>query len=331
MKALLTLAFITAATLCSQAAERVALVIGNSAYQHNVPLPNALPDARLVAKRLSDLGYQVTDIGTCENLSKKDFNRRLAAFGTTAIGAKVALFYYAGHGIGLGQQQYLLPVDCMAEQEADLKVEAITLEEVSSTLTTAGVQAKVIILDCCRTNPFEPKPNAAPIQRDWITRSAGGLRPIEGDLPPGTAIMFSAAPGQAALDGPTGSNSPFATALTQTIGIAGPDGNPQPIFNTLMAISTAVETATTRQKDGKLVKQEPYLKFDGKPQLLVSLSFAGQKVHAAMVSGSSLVGSIASSIASTPTLTDEHRTPGRFYSLIGRVISPIVGLIWMLA
>jgi formylglycine-generating enzyme required for sulfatase activity len=273
MKALFLLAA-SALALSAHAAQRVALVIGNSAYQHASTLPNALPDAKLVASRLADLDYEVTDISTCQNLSKKDFNRRLAAFGTSALQAEVAVFYYAGHGVmGTGDKQYLLPVDAALEQEADFSTEGVCIDDVLRTLSTSQVKAKVLILDCCRNNPFE----GSGVSRSWLTRDSGGLGEVKGDLPAGTAIMFSAAPGAKAKDGPLGGNSPFASALVATLGLPGADGkSPQPILNAMMAISSAVETSTTRVIDGQTVKQEPYLKFDGKPQLLASLSFAGR-------------------------------------------------------
>ncbi len=266
--------------VCSvgRAAERVALVIGNGTYQSGSSLPNPVPDAQLVAARLTALGFAVTDIATCTDLSKRDFNRRLTAFATAAQGAEVALFYFAGHGVmGAGDRQYLLPVDVVLEQEADFATEAIAADDIITALSQTQVKAKVLILDCCRNNPFAQDTR---LTRTWLSRDStgGGLAAIQAELPQGTAVMFSAAPGKKAKDGPPGGNSPFATALCATLGRAGSDGKtPDTIFNTMLGVSEAVETATSTIIDGKLVKQEPYLKFDGKPQLLARLSFSSAR------------------------------------------------------
>lgn len=197
-------------------AQRVALVIGNSDYQHTAALSNPAADAKLIGASLTKAGFQVTRL---LDLGDAAFERALVEFGRSSQGAEVALIYYAGHGIEFGGQNWLLPIDAKLEDDLALEVEAISLDRMLGVL--AGAHNRIVILDACRDNPFR---NMRVTGDKTRSVSPGGLaevsldrgmQPIVGDKPIGTLIAFAAATGAKAKDGPGGGNSPFAAALAQ--------------------------------------------------------------------------------------------------------------------
>lgn len=187
-------------------AKRVALVIGNSDYQHATRLANPSADAQLIGETLTQAGFDSVDIAY--DLGLRELERALRDFGLRAEGADVALVYYAGHGIEAGGQNYLIPVDAELERDRDLEIEATRLETALSMVS--GGQMKIVILDACRNNPF-----AARMVRTFKTRSIGrGLAAIE---PEGeTLVVYAAKAGATAADG-EGSNSPFAESLAERL------------------------------------------------------------------------------------------------------------------
>ena len=267
---LITLSSLLFALSTAAAEKRVALVIGCETYGSANTLKNPKNDAALLSARLKQL--QFDSVLSFTDVTAKTFNRKLEEFKTAAFQADVAVFYFAGHGMEVEDINYLLPTDAVLEEAADLKQEAISLPSILTLLTEAQVKAKVVILDCCRDNPFAN----AQQERAWLRtrafRSTGseqaGLAEVKTELNLGTVVMFAAAPGKRAKDGPAGGNSPFATALAATLGLSGKDGStPENVFETMMSVADAV-TQTT----GGV--QEPWLKFDGQPQLLRRLAFA---------------------------------------------------------
>jgi hypothetical protein len=182
---------------------RVALVIGNSAYSNVPALPNPPNDAGDLAAALKRLGFAVTLI---TNASFDQMRRGLIALGRDAAGADMAVVYFAGHGMELSGENWLIPVDAELKKDTDAANEAIGLRsamlQVSNT-TSLGL----VILDACRNNPF-----AAKMQRSLALRAAvnGGLGRIE---PVGNVLVaYAARDGTTALDG-DGRNSPFTAAL----------------------------------------------------------------------------------------------------------------------
>ena len=202
---LLVIFAVSAGTLASANAEkRVALVIGNSAYKHTRPLANPENDAKLIASVLSKQGFEVLQH---TNLSYKamkhavrDFTSRLEAYGKDTVG----FFYYAGHGIRVGGNNYLIPIDAKIETEAHIDIEDINSTSIMSALKIASNRPNIIVLDACRNNPYRGK----------FRSSARGLARM--DAPIGSLIAYSTAPGEVALDG-DGANSPYATALADVI------------------------------------------------------------------------------------------------------------------
>lgn len=187
-------------------ARRVALIIANARYANAPALSNPLADAKLIEASLRQAGFD--DVQTRTNLGKASVEAELRAFGNSAEGADVALFYYAGHGIEAGGQNYLIPTDAKLQRDRDLDIEATRLETVVQVVSSARM--RLIILDACRNNPFE-----ASMQRSIRTRAVSrGLAEIE---PEGeTLVVYAAKAGSTAADG-EGANSPFATALARRL------------------------------------------------------------------------------------------------------------------
>lgn len=207
----LALALLAAAAAGAEAQgeRRVALVIGNSAYETAPRLPNPVNDAAAMAERLERLGFEVME---ALNLDKRGMERTLAGFARRLEGADVGLFFYAGHGLQVENQNYLVPVDAELEHEADLPFQAIAFDIVLDQLERS-VPTSLVFLDACRDNPL-----ARSLARSMgATRSAAvgrGLAEVESDV--GTLIAFATQPDNVALDG-DGEHSPFTQALLEHI------------------------------------------------------------------------------------------------------------------
>jgi uncharacterized caspase-like protein/exonuclease VII small subunit len=204
----------------AQSLTGVALVIGQSKYEHVTPLANPASDAREMAKLLTDLGFDtraVTDRDTAQ------LARDLERFAEDAAEADVALLYYAGHGIEAGGENWLLPVDA---DESSLDAAAETLVPLSELLDALkqSVPLTIVLLDACRTSPFPEGTviRAAagatpdPVAPGGLTAVRGATalnapKPADDNL--GMVIGFAAEPGAPALDGAAGENSPYARAL----------------------------------------------------------------------------------------------------------------------
>ena len=217
MRFLIT-AFSVAAFLVSanvaKADKRVAFVVGNGAYTNVAPLPNPAIDAKAIAKLLRNVGFDVVEGA---NLTRDKMTERLLEFGKKAEGADVALFFYAGHGIAVNGTNYLLPVDANLKSEMDVKLGSAINVDVTLEQTMADAKVKLVFLDACRDNPF-----AAKIRSAKVTRSvsvASGLAEMKSGE--GTLIAFATSPGQTALDGENGTNSPFTRALLANIATPG--------------------------------------------------------------------------------------------------------------
>jgi tetratricopeptide (TPR) repeat protein len=187
-------------------AARVALVIGNGNYRAAGALPNPKNDADAVGRALNAVGFQVV---LANDLSREQFASLLKDFSAMADNAEWAVIYYAGHGIELGGNNYLVPVDARFVSDRDVSLEAVTLEQVVQSVEGAS-KLRLVILDACRDNPFSQK-----MIRSSGSRSVGkGLGNIE---PEGTTLVaYAAKHGQTADDG-SGRNSPYASALIRNI------------------------------------------------------------------------------------------------------------------
>ena len=196
------------------AEKRVALVLGNSAYQNVPPLPNPVNDAALMADTLRRAGFDVVDFR--KNLSALETRRALREFADKATDADIAVIYYAGHGIEVDGSNYLIPVDAKLQRDSDVYDEAFSLDRVLVAVESAK-KLRLVILDACRDNPF-----AKTMKRTLATRSIGrGLAKIE-PASPNTLIAYSAKAGSTAEDG-SGKDSPFTVALANHLTTPGLD------------------------------------------------------------------------------------------------------------
>jgi len=199
------------------AQKRVALVVGNSAYQTVPQLPNPSRDANSVAKMFRDAGFDKVDI--ILDAGNLNFKRAIRKFQDESDRADIAVIYYAGHGIEIGGTNYLIPVDARLASDRDAEDEAITLERLVSSADGAK-KLRVVILDACRDNPFTVK-----MRRERRTASravtASGLGKVE-PTSTDTLIAYAAKAGSTAEDG-VGDHSPFTTALLKNLTIPGLD------------------------------------------------------------------------------------------------------------
>ncbi len=191
------------------AERRVALIIGNSDYGHATALPNPVNDATKIAEKLETLGY---DVLLRTNLSGQEFRVALGEFTESALGADVALVYYAGHGIELSGRNYLIPTDSEMRSEMTAQFETIDLDQVMTAVRGAK-SLGIVMLDACRDNPF-----ARSMQRRDASRAVSrGLAPVPLDQQSSILVSFAAEAGRTAEDG-NGANSPYAEAFLELLG-----------------------------------------------------------------------------------------------------------------
>jgi len=194
----------------AKADRRVAFVVGNGTYKYVTQLPNPPMDAKLMASTLRNAGFEVIEGA---NLTRDKMTEKLLDFGNKAAGADIAVFYYAGHGIAISGSNYLLPIDADIKTEMDVKLGAAINVDLTLDQTMGDAKVKLVFLDACRDNPF-----AAKIRSASKTRSVNvqpGLAEMKSGE--GTLIAFATGPGQTALDGQEGTNSPFTRALVDNI------------------------------------------------------------------------------------------------------------------
>jgi hypothetical protein len=186
--------------------KRVALVIGNAAYKNVGSLATASADAADIAAAFRTIGFRVTEEA---NLGKAQFEAALSKFTEEAAGADMAVIYYAGHGIEINKQNYLIPVDASLATDRQAPFETIPLDNVLTALQDV-LGIRMVFLDACRNNPF--------LSRMKMTNSTRSVAPGPSKIEAadGTVISFSAQEGGVAMDG-IGRNSPFAAALLRHI------------------------------------------------------------------------------------------------------------------
>ena len=196
-----------AATPSRERSNRVALVIGNAAYQNVAPLANAGRDAEALAAEFDALGFRKVTL--LRDLSREQMFAALRAFAKDAETSDWAVIYFAGHGLEMGGVNWLAPVDAQFKTDRDVRLEAVSIDELSGAIE--GVRGlRLIVLDACRNNPFAPQ-----MRFTNSTRSLGtGLARVEPEG--GTMVAYAAKAGQVAHDGDDG-NSPFMKALLKRL------------------------------------------------------------------------------------------------------------------
>lgn len=193
----------------SYSEKRLALVIGNSNYIYGNFLSNPVNDANAVAQALADLGFTVIKY---LNTDQKLMNRAMDEFGEKLKNYTVGLFYYAGHGLQVKGNNYLIPVDAALKIEQDVLYDCVDAGRVLGKMEAAGTTTNIVILDACRNNPFE---------RAWSGRSStqgNGLAFM--NAPSGSLIAYATSPGRTASDG-TGRNGLYTEAILRYIKIPG--------------------------------------------------------------------------------------------------------------
>jgi uncharacterized caspase-like protein len=225
---------------CGEAAlaeKRVALVVGNSAYENVVGLSNPAHDAAAIAGMFQKAGFDVVE--SRHDLKNAEMRRALRDFTDKARDADIAVIYYAGHGIEVNGVNYLVPVDAMLERDTDAYDEAISLDRILQAIEPAK-RLHLVILDACRNNPFLKKMTRTVASRS-IDRGLIGIEPNGQN----TLIAYAAKAGFTAMDG-DGQNSPFALALLRHLTTPGLD-----LRRSLGLVRDDVLAATGN-------KQEPY-------------------------------------------------------------------------
>ena len=167
-------------------AKRLALVIGNDSYQHADPLGNARADARAVADTLKATSFQVT---LKQDVGLQAMKEALRTFKNEVAGGDEVVFYYAGHGVQLDGNNYMIPVDTAGDSADQLKDDSVSLQRVLDDMQDQKARFTLAIIDACRDNPF--KGNGRALR----TR---GLAPVT--AADGQAVLYSAGAGQEALD-----------------------------------------------------------------------------------------------------------------------------------
>ena len=213
-------------------ARRVALVIGNADYQVG-PLANPVNDANAIAQAFQGLGFD--KIIRATNATKAQMEKALAEMSDEAVGAEMAVVYFAGHGTERDGQNFLIPVDARLNRASDLGTQAIRLSDVLDQLNGA-TKLKLVILDACRNNVF-------PLQgaQRMVTRGLARVEPANNTL-----VFYAAKDGTTADDGPGQPNSPFTGALLKHLPTPGLE-----IRILLAAVTKEVRTITNQ-------RQEPY-------------------------------------------------------------------------
>lgn len=208
------------------AENRVALVIGNGSYPDS-PLKNPPNDARAMAEVLRKLDFDVIEI---IDAGQKEMRRAIYDFGDKLKKDGVGFFYYAGHGLQVRNENWLIPVDARISSESDIEAESLSASRVLGKMEDMQTAVNIVILDACRNNPFA---------RGW--RGMGrGLAMM--DAPRGSLIVYATGPGQEASDG-DGSNGVFTQYLIQELPLPG-----QSLQQTILNVRVQVMDATGNQQ-----------------------------------------------------------------------------------
>ncbi len=208
---------------------KVALVIGNSAYRAS-PLPNPVNDAADMAAALKDSGFEVI---VRTDLDLAGMEQALADFKTLSTGKDAAIFYYAGHGIQVDGENYLIPVQEDIQTTTQVKSRSVGLGDVLERMKESGIRTLLLFLDACRDNPF-PGSNRS---------GARGLAVVQAPAELETFIAYATQPGNTAMDG-SGRNGVFTAAMLKNLKI--PNANLSDMMTRVIA-DVKAETGGTQQ------------------------------------------------------------------------------------
>ncbi|MEI6205990.1 MAG: SUMF1/EgtB/PvdO family nonheme iron enzyme [Desulfuromonadales bacterium] len=216
--------------------KRVALVIGNSAYRYTDSMPklaNPANDADDMAAALRRFGFEVV---ARKNLTKEEMDEAITDFGRKIANSDASLFYYAGHGLQVKGQNYMVPVDANIDSEAKVPYRTVNVNQLLEEMDSSKSRVNIVILDACRNNPISGK---------FRTGGTRGLAPPS-TMPKGTVVVYATDPGNVAADG-SGRNGQFTAGLLTAF-----KGNDLTLGGVLYAASRQVQEATGHQ-------QTPYI------------------------------------------------------------------------
>ncbi|YCM45070.1 caspase family protein [Verrucomicrobiaceae bacterium 227] len=271
-------------------AKRIALVIGNGVYDATKPitskpnLKNTRSDSKLVAATFKSLGFEVILI---EDATKMTTLVALNAIKTQGADASLGVVFFSGHGFEVGGNNYLCPVGAPGlRTREDSDKFHVNLNTVLDAMSQARIEAKMVILDCCRNDPFAPAPRAIEVETTAPAR-AGGMGVVD-KIPQSTLIMFAAGPGQTASDG-AGNNSPFTEIFSSVIQKPGIS-----CFEAFFQVSEHVKRQTNS-------RQQPWVKFDGAADAFRKYTFQGT----APAASDSNTGVVSASQQNAQTMQEE--------------------------
>jgi uncharacterized caspase-like protein len=265
---------------------RLALLIGNGAYPSQ-PLANTVPDVRLMAQSLRSVGFEVIAL---ENANLEQMFKALNQFSDQLAKSKgVGLFYFAGHGMQLGGDNFLIPTDSAMAREEEVRSRSLNAQEVLDKMRRAGNRLNLVLLDACRDNPF---PRA--------TRSAStGLARMDASL--GMLIAYATAPGAVAEDG-AASNGPFSKHLAAQLRETG-----LRIEDVLKRVRTAVREETKGRQitwDNSALEGDFYFVPPGTQAQLMRATTPSQTV-----AGTTQAPARAAAVAAAVAAAERSRTP----------------------
>ena len=186
--------------------KRIALVIGNANYLHGGKLSNPINDVNAISTQLESLGFKVIKH---KDLTLLDMKKAVDDFGRQLTSYDVSLFFYAGHGIQVNGNNYLIPIDARIESKKDVEYNGVEAGRVLSKMEDGNSKTNIVILDACRNNPFE---------RSWsraVRVNGGGSGLAFMNAPSGSLIAYATAPGSTAADGDIGTNGVYTSALLE--------------------------------------------------------------------------------------------------------------------
>jgi uncharacterized caspase-like protein len=189
------------------ASDRVAFVVGIAEYDHTIPLKNPISDAVGVSTTLETLGF---DVETIYDPNLDQLTEATARFEKKLVGAEVALFYFAGHGMQIGRKNYLLARNAKLETDQKIHQEGIELGRILE-LMEREANVAMAFIDACRDNPLTLDLQTRLGSRNRSLGVSRGLAPVDSSYS-NTLVAFATAPGDVAADGED-ANSPFAKAL----------------------------------------------------------------------------------------------------------------------
>lgn len=229
MKRVLFFVCLFSAVIAYSQENRLALVIGNGDYENAGTLANPENDAKAIAKKLKELDFEVIER---LNLDQKSMKKAIDEFGELLKDYDVGLFFYAGHGLQVDGNNYLIPADADLSNANDVEYDCVRADRVLGKMESSNSKTNIVILDACRDNPFE---------RSW-NRGVKGKGLAFMNAPSGSLIAYATSPGTTASDG-TGKNGAYTEALLKHIGTTNVS-----IENIFKRVRISVEESTGGQQ-----------------------------------------------------------------------------------